>query len=97
MQKMKLFANKLACVSDNITENELLMRILNGLRPGYLDMASIITANKMRYDDAYTLLLTHEARLEKNQNPQAVFNVNCSMFNANYSHMRGNLRRSSFS
>lgn len=95
MQKMKLFANKLACVGDNITEKELLMRILNGLRPGYLDLTLIIIANKMGYDDAYTLLLTHEARLEQNQNPQAVFNVNCSMFNANYSHMRGNLRRSS--
>lgn len=56
---MKLFANKLACVGDNITEKELLMRILNGLRPGYLNPISIIIANKMGDDEAYTLLLTH--------------------------------------
>ncbi|KAK9179785.1 hypothetical protein WN943_028990 [Citrus x changshan-huyou] len=50
--KMKLLANKLACAGDVITENDLLMRVLNGLGSGYLDLASIITANKMSYDDA---------------------------------------------
>lgn len=45
--KMKLLANKFACVCDSITAKELLMRILNGLGSGYLDLASIITNNKM--------------------------------------------------
>lgn len=45
--KIKLLANKLACVSYNTTENDLLMRIQNGLGPSYLDLALIITANKM--------------------------------------------------
>ena len=77
--KMKILANKLACAGDNITEKDLLIRTLNGLGSGYLDLASIITANKMSYDDAYALLLTHEARLEQNQNSQAMFNANHSM------------------
>lgn len=59
--KIKLLANKLVCVGDIITEKDLLMRILNGLGSGYLDLASIITANKMSYDNAYALLLTREA------------------------------------
>lgn len=63
--KMKMLTNKLACVGDNITKKDMLMQILNGLGPGFLDLTSIITANKMRYDDAYALLLTHEARLEQ--------------------------------
>ena len=89
---MKTLVNKLTCAGDNITEKDLLIRTLNRLGPGYLDLASIITANKMNFDDAYVLLLTHEARLEQNQNPQAMFNANYSMVNANYansSHVRG--------
>lgn len=49
--KMKLLSNKITCASDNITEKELLMRILNGLGFGYLDLASIIIINKMRYNN----------------------------------------------
>lgn len=56
--KMKILANKLACAGDNIIEKDLLIRTLNGLEPGYLDLASIIIVNKMSYD-AYALLLTH--------------------------------------
>lgn len=93
--KMKLLANKLACTGDNITERELLMRILNGLGSRYLDLASIITTNKIGYDDAFALLLTHEARLEQHQTSQAMFNANYSMINANFSHIRGNFRRGS--
>lgn len=53
--------------------------------PGYLDLASIIIANKISYDDAYALLLTYEARLEQNQNAKIVFDVNYGMMNVNYS------------
>ncbi|KAL9409437.1 hypothetical protein AB3S75_047767 [Citrus x aurantiifolia] len=97
---MKILANKLACAGDNITGKDMLIRTLNGLGSSYLDLASIITANKMSYDDVYALLLTHEARLEQNQNSQnsqAMFNANHSMMNANYSHMRGIPRRNTYS
>ncbi|KAH9726030.1 retrovirus-related pol polyprotein from transposon RE1 [Citrus sinensis] len=94
--KMKLLANKLACAGDIITEKDLLMRILNGLGSGYLDLASIITANKMSYDDAYALLLTHEARLEQSQGTKTMLNANYSSMNANNSYMRGNFRRGTF-
>lgn len=57
------------------------MRISNGLGPSYLDLISIITANKISYDDAYALLLTREARFEQNQNAKAMFNANYSMIN----------------
>ncbi|KAH9753212.1 retrovirus-related pol polyprotein from transposon RE1 [Citrus sinensis] len=94
--KMKLLANKLACAGDIITEKDMLMRILNGLGSGYLDLASIITANKMSYDDAYALLLTHEARLEQSQGTKTMLNANYSSMNVNHSYMRGNFRRGTF-
>ncbi|KAH9650410.1 retrovirus-related pol polyprotein from transposon RE2 [Citrus sinensis] len=65
--------------------------------PEFLDLASIITANRMSYDDAYALLLTHEARLELNQNTKDLFNANYGMMNANYSQFRGNNRRGGYS
>ena len=94
--KMKLLANKLACAGDIIIEKDLLMMVLNGLGSGYLDLASIITANKMSYDDAYALLLTHEARLEQSQGTKTMLNANYSSMNANNSYMRGNFRRDIF-
>ncbi|KAL9444444.1 hypothetical protein AB3S75_017603 [Citrus x aurantiifolia] len=93
---MKLLANKLACAGDIITEKDLLMRILNGLGPSYLDLASIITTNKMSYDDAYALLLTHEAKLKQNQGAKTMLNANYSSMNVNHSYMRGNFRRGTF-
>ncbi|KAL9448035.1 hypothetical protein AB3S75_015497 [Citrus x aurantiifolia] len=95
--KVKVVADKLACVGSLVYEKYLLMQILNGLGPGYLDLALIITANKMSYDDAYALLLTHEARLEQNQSAKAMFNANYGMINANYSQVRGSKRRGGYS
>lgn len=43
----------------------------------------------MSYGDVYALLLTHEARLEQNQNVKAMFNTNYGMMNVNYSQVRG--------
>lgn len=83
--KVKVVADKLACDRSLISDKDLLMQILNGLGPGYLDLASIITANKMSCDDACALLLTHEARLEQNQSTKAMFNANYGLMNANYS------------
>lgn len=51
------------------------MRILNSLGSRYLDLAYIITTNKMGYDDIYSLLLTHEAWLEQHQTSLAMFNA----------------------
>ena len=62
--KVKALFDKLACAGSLISEKDLLIQILNGLGPGYLDLTSIITANTMSCDDAYALLLTHEAKLE---------------------------------
>ncbi|ESR44791.1 hypothetical protein CICLE_v10003509mg [Citrus x clementina] len=59
--KVKILADKLACAGSPMSKRDLLMQVLNGLGTGYLDLASIIIANKMSYDDAYALLLTHEA------------------------------------
>lgn len=47
----------------------------------------------MSYDDAYALLLTHEARLEHNQIAKYVFNANYGMVNSNYSLGRDSGRR----
>lgn len=54
-----MLANKLACFGDSITRKDLLMRILNDLRLGNLDLTSITTVNKIDYDEAYALLLTY--------------------------------------
>ena len=62
--KVKALVDKLVCAGSLISEKDLLIQILNALGLGHLDLASIITAKKMTYDDACTLLLTHEARLE---------------------------------
>ena len=97
--KVKILADKLACAGSPMSERDLLMQVLNGLGTGYLDLASIITANKMSYDDAYALLLTHEARLEQsqtNQNTKVMFNANYRVMNSNYSQVRGNNRRGGF-
>lgn len=50
----------------------------------------------MGYNEAYALLLTHEARLEQAQNAKDMFNANYSLMNANYSQIRGNVRRGSY-
>lgn len=42
-----------------------MLTILNGLRSGYHDIATFITGSKMKFDDAYALLLTHETKLEQ--------------------------------
>lgn len=46
----------------------------------------------MGFDDACTLLLIHESKLEQAQKDQ---NVN-SVFNANYAHIRGNAKRKGY-
>lgn len=43
------------CVSCPVTKKDL-FQIQNGLTLGYLDLVSIIAANKMAYDGPYTLL-----------------------------------------
>ena len=35
---IKKFADKLACASNPVTKKDLLMQILNGLGPNYLDL-----------------------------------------------------------
>lgn len=47
--KVKILADKLACGGDSLSERDLLMQALNGLRSSYLDIACIIIANKMTY------------------------------------------------
>ncbi|KAL9409608.1 hypothetical protein AB3S75_047928 [Citrus x aurantiifolia] len=95
--KVKAVTDKLACAGSPVFEKDLLMQILNGLGPGFLDLALIITANRMSYDDAYTLLLTHEAKMEQNYNTKKLFSANYEMMNANYSQFRGNNKRNCYS
>lgn len=53
---MKSITNKLASIGSSITEKDLMLTILNGLRLGYCNIASFITSSKIEYDDAYALL-----------------------------------------
>ncbi|KAL9432294.1 hypothetical protein AB3S75_027337 [Citrus x aurantiifolia] len=97
--KMKALADKLACAGSPLNDRELLMHILNGLGSGFLDIASFITACKMDFDDAYALLLTHESRIEQQeQDAKTVFNANFAqgMVNANFAQTRGNYRKGGY-
>lgn len=60
---MKALVDKLSCASSHLSDGELLMHILNGLGPGFLNLASFITACRMEFEDPYALLCTHESRL----------------------------------
>ncbi|KAL9448324.1 hypothetical protein AB3S75_015741 [Citrus x aurantiifolia] len=97
--KVKILADKLACAGSPMSDMDLLMQVLNGLGTSYLDLMSIITANKMSYDDAHALLLSHEARSEQSQNShntKVMFNANYGMMNSNYAQVRGNNRIEGF-
>ncbi|KAH9678443.1 retrovirus-related pol polyprotein from transposon RE1 [Citrus sinensis] len=104
--KMKQIADKLACAGSSVSDKDLLQQILNGLGPGYLDLATFITASKLDFDDAYALLLTHETRLEESLNEKQMFNANLAnvshnnnsygMMNAYYAQARGNARRGGY-
>ncbi|KAH9803128.1 G-type lectin S-receptor-like serine/threonine-protein kinase [Citrus sinensis] len=96
--KMKTVADKLASAGSPITEKDLMLTILNSLGAGYRDIATFITGSKMDYDDAYALLLTHETRLEQEQNDKSMFNANYAYTNAYYprafyAQSRNNFRR----
>ena len=82
--KMKAIADKLASAGSPITKKDLMLTILNGLGPGYHDIVAFITGSRMEFDDAYALLLTHETRLEQEQDDKSVFNANYAYTNAFY-------------
>ena len=99
--KMKTIADKLASAGSPITEKDLMLTILNGLGAGYRDIATFITGSKMDYDDAYAVLLTHETRLEQEQNDKSMFNANCAYTNVCYprefyAQSRNNFRRGGY-
>lgn len=56
---MKSIADKLANVSNLITEKGLILMIFTELGPGYRDIATFITSSRMEYDYAYALLVIY--------------------------------------
>lgn len=94
--KMKAIADKLANAGSPITEKDLLLTILNGLGPGYRDIATFITNSRMEFDDAYALLLTHETRLEQEHEDKSVFNANYVYAKAFYAQPRRNFKRGGY-
>ncbi|KAL9460331.1 hypothetical protein AB3S75_003524 [Citrus x aurantiifolia] len=88
--KMKALVDKLACAGSPLNDRELLMHILNGLGPGFLNIASFITVCKMDFDDAYALFLTHESRIEQQEQDAKI------AFNANFVQTKGNYRRGGY-
>ena len=99
--KMKSIADKLTIVGSPIIEKDMMLTILNGLRSGYRDIATFITSSKMEFDDAYTLLLTHETRLEQEHDDKNMLNANYPYANtyypkAFYGQARGNFRRGGY-
>ena len=99
--KMKAIADKLASAGSSITEKDLMLTILNGLGSGYRDIATFITGSRMEFDNAYALLLTHETRLEQDQDDKSMFNANYAYTNAfhpkaYYAQPRGNFKRGGY-
>ncbi|KAL9433522.1 hypothetical protein AB3S75_028368 [Citrus x aurantiifolia] len=102
---MKAIADKLASADSSITEKDLMLTILNGLGSGCRDIDTFITGSRMEFDDAYALLLTHETRLEQDQDDKSMFNANYAYTNAYtnafhlkvyYAQPRGNFRRGGY-
>ncbi|KAL9460006.1 hypothetical protein AB3S75_003247 [Citrus x aurantiifolia] len=98
---MKYVADKLAITGSPITEKDLMLTILNGLGSGYRDITTFITGSKMEFDDAYTLLLTHETRLDQEHDDKNMLNANYAYANtyspkAFYGQARGNFRRGGY-
>ncbi|KAH9768735.1 retrovirus-related pol polyprotein from transposon RE1 [Citrus sinensis] len=99
-----LTEDKLACAGSPVSDKYLLQQILNGLGPGYLDLATFITASKLDFDDSYALLLTHETRLEQSLNEKQMFNANLANVShnnngydmMNYAQTRGSARRGGY-
>ena len=86
----------LASAGSYIKEKDLTLTILNGLEPGYLDIATFITGSRMEYDDAYALLLTREAKLEQEHDENIVFNAHYAYAyysKAFYAQLRRNFRK----
>ncbi|KAL9411767.1 hypothetical protein AB3S75_045382 [Citrus x aurantiifolia] len=99
---MKTIADKLASAGSPITKKDLMLTILNGLGPGYRDIATFIISSRMEFDDAYALFLTHETRLEQEQDDKSVFNTNYEYTNAYYpkayyAQPRGSFKRGGYS
>lgn len=95
----------MACAGSLVSDKDLLQKIINGLRSGYLDLPTFITISKLVCDDAYALLLTHEARLKQSQNEKHMFNANYanvsnwnnkSMMNAYCAQIRGQAKRGGY-
>ena len=98
---MKIVADKLASAGSPIIEKDLMLTILNSLGASYRDIVTFITISKMDYDDAYALLLTHETKLEQEQNDKSMFNANYAYRNAYYprafyAQSRNNFRRGGY-
>ncbi|KAH9667538.1 hypothetical protein KPL70_021080 [Citrus sinensis] len=79
----------------------MMLTILNGLGSGYHDIATFITGSKMEFDDAYTLLLTYETRLEQEHDDKNMLNANYAYANtyypkAFYGQAKGNFRRGGY-
>lgn len=65
--KMKGIADSFACAGSAIEDSDLIMHILGGIGSDYGDVATYLTANaaSMDLDEAYAMLLSKEARLER--------------------------------
>ena len=99
---MKAIADKLGNAGSPITKKDLMLTILNRLGPGYHDIATFIIGSWMEFDDAYALLLTHETRLEQEQDEKSVFNANYAYTNAYfpkayYAQPKGSFKRGGYS
>ncbi|KAH9682999.1 retrovirus-related pol polyprotein from transposon RE1 [Citrus sinensis] len=67
--KMKNIADNMAAAGSALSDNDLILHILSGLGPEYNSVATYITGQigvgKMNVNEAYTMLLTQEARIEQ--------------------------------
>lgn len=66
--KLKIITNELAIVSNPTSSLDFLTHLISGLGQPYYPVVVCIEANlaKISINEAYSILLTHEARLEAN-------------------------------
>ncbi|KAH9782940.1 retrovirus-related pol polyprotein from transposon RE2 [Citrus sinensis] len=90
--KMKSIADNMAAAGSALSDDDLILHVLSSLGPDYNSVATYITGQvgvgKMNVNEAYTMLLTQEARIEQQTHMLANTDV-IQNFEANLAYNKG--------
>ncbi|XP_042950300.1 uncharacterized protein LOC122282414 [Carya illinoinensis] len=89
LQAMKIIAYELAIIDHPISDDDLILYILNGLGPEFRDIAAPIRAKEtsLKFEEIHDLLVGHENYIRRMEN-QLASNL---ITTVNYSHWKGGI------